>query len=131
MAPYLDLQTELTSNVTFRNKADALLKKFYLAEKARDKKALAHYMQEILILCGGNPGLLVPYMFPVAFKNKPMELWSRPHTFAMYNMLVNSETTINASRQTGKCVHGTTRVIIKNTAGKVQETSIKDLFEES
>lgn len=126
---FFDLQRELTTNVTFVNKIEKIMKDITLTEKEGKIKERNMLMHEALKLCDYNASLFVPYYFPDFARGKPMTLWSRPHSMAMMSMVPNGSLVIQASRQIGKCCDGSTKLTIReDSSGDSADMTIEDLF---
>jgi len=105
----LDLYTELRTNATFANRISDLcgqLDKLHRAwgTNAQYMKETGQVLRSIYKASDFNSGLLFPYMFPNAFRGRPLSLMQRPFAFTMTALNPNGETTIRGSRQGGKSI---------------------------
>ena len=129
-AIYSDLYKDLTTNPDFCNKISKILKDIELADKAGNMEAAKQHVQELLVACNFNASLLVPYFFPRFPEFEPMTLWTRPHSFSMMGLTLLGSLTVQASRQIGKCIEGSTELQVKIN-GSEKKLTIKELFNRS
>lgn len=99
---YLDLSWELQTNSDFSRKIQDGIMRIAEAEKRSKRSELCLALVELLRLCEYNAGLLVPFFFPQYPEEKPLSLFDRPYSFAMFNFQIGGFTVIRASRQIGK-----------------------------
>lgn len=69
-----------------------------LEYKRREEKIMA----EIVVDCGRNSSMLVPWFFPKYLRRKPMFMQDRPFNMVLLYMLVYHQLVLRGSRQIGK-----------------------------
>lgn len=102
-----DFYTELQSNQGLMNRIAELSSQLRAlhaewGSAAPYMDATAKILYEIYRVSNYHTGLLFPYLFPTAIRNKPLSLMQRPFAFALTGMNAFGETTIRGSRQISK-----------------------------
>lgn len=123
-----DLYANITKNVAFRNKINKLMGEFHLACKSKNKVLKSQLFNQILLLCQGNPSLLMPYFFPDFHRKKPLSLITRPYAFYLGMFSPGGFSCIRSGRQVGKCPHGNTKLKLRNSNGLRYEDTIENVF---
>lgn len=127
---FLDIQRELTTNPGFIDKVTRVYQDMVLADKSGERDAFREHMTELLRLCDYNATLLAPIFFPSFTEDGPMTFWERPHAMAMMSLVPTGTMTIQASRQIGKCLSGSTLCKCK-VHGEEKKLTLKELFEKA
>jgi hypothetical protein len=104
---YLDIHEELQTCSPFARSLEDKIQRIESLEHAVGKYPhmqadLGKAIIDILRTCDYNAGLLVPFYFPKYPKEKPLSLFDRPYSFAIFNFQIGGFTVIRASRQIGK-----------------------------
>ncbi len=110
-----DLMAKLRSSPEHSRRAQqavdavANIQRKFASGKA-DRTDLARAMAGVVTASGFNFGLLMPQIFPRYPSEDPLSFLPRPFMFVMSTMAANSELTLRAGRQVGKCADGDTVV---------------------
>ena len=81
-----------------------------LADGKAERSDLARAYSTVVAACGFNYGLLLPKIFPRYPTTEPLSLLTRPFMFVMTTLADNSNLTLRAGRQVGKCADEDTEV---------------------
>ena len=132
---FLDFEFKMRKDPAFRSKIESAVKKIQAAYKdlpkgVKYREIYKQALHEYLVISDFNLAPLLGYYYP-NYPDGPYSLKDFPfaHCYYMLNLGENSYTTLRGSRQIGKCVHGNTKIRIKNKKnGLIKTVSIKDLY---
>ena len=126
-----DLIAETRKNVKLSNKIQKGYDRIASLREDLSKgksvtEEVAQEMFNLMVTCGWNAGILVPYFFPTYIDGGPLDLLNRPYMFAMQSLAGHTTVTFRAGRQIGKCVEEDTPLNFEDGSS----CTIGELFEE-
>lgn len=118
--PQVDFYKLITKDRNFIAKINKILACIQEADSKyrRGSSSALHkrdmYMQDLLVACNYNIGILIPMFFPKYIKGKPLDPRRRPFSFLMTDIFSHGFTAIRGSRQIAKSTTFVARQLIKS-----------------
>jgi len=118
--PQVDFYKLITKDSNFIDKINKILKLIH-AEDAKYNRGSSSalkrrdmYINDLLVACNYNIGILIPMFFPKYIKGKPLDPRRRPFSFLMTDIFSHGFTAIRGSRQIAKSTTFVARQLIKS-----------------